>query len=266
MRKNARVTEVKADIDSLGDALEAFKAKYGEYPPSRITLHSTPAGWDSDPRSKAIIRKFWPRFRFTLARDSMGNPKPGSADGANGDFASAWPNSSTSLHMDGAECLVFFLDGVRDGDGSYVGFSTNETQPFSLAPDDSRVGPFFRFPADRLVDADGDQVLEYVDPLPDSATPYIYLSSYNGRGYNLNDLDADGDLMDQSDRRMTAIYTDGGGKAFKPKSYQIISPGFDGDYGQGGQYDPDNAGGVLTGARDAERDNITNFHGGLLGD
>lgn len=244
MRTNARIVEVKADIDSLSDALEVFKAKFGEYPPSRITLYSSSAGWDA--RSQAILRKYWPKFDF-----SSGGGCP-------------WTGR---VHLDGAECLTFFLGGVRDSDGSYIGFSNNPERPFSRTPRDSRIGPFFRFPQDRLVDDDKDAPagmevgMEYLDPLPDQVKPYIYLSSYNGRGYNANDLDANGDLTDSTDRRMSAIYTEVGSKGWKPNTFQIISPGFDGEYGDGGAFDPDD----VSNLSEADTDNITNFYGGMLG-
>ena len=37
-RRNARIAEVTTEIKSLENALAAFKAKYGTYPPSRIML------------------------------------------------------------------------------------------------------------------------------------------------------------------------------------------------------------------------------------
>lgn len=253
MRRSARVAEVKSDIDSLADALEVFKAEFNEYPPSRVTLYPAGASWDA--RSQAIIRKLWPKFNFS-------NP----------DYpADFFASGETEKKLDGAECLVFFLGGVRRADGpggtagSFVGFSANDTQPFSLAPAESRKGPFFPFPFERLRDEDGDGLVGYLDPLPEQTKPYIYLSSYNGRGYNLDDLDADGDLTDTSDRRMTAIYTQTGSTGWNSERYQIISAGFDRKYGPGGPFDPDSASGDLSGTRIDEADNITNFHGGMLG-
>lgn len=256
IRSSGRVTEVKEEIDSLADALEQFKAKYGEYPPSRITLHSSlngsmddPVGWNGDPRSKAIIRKYWRDFDF-------------SSDGAGGTFI------SEPVHLDGAECLTFFLGGVRDTDGAYIGFSNNPAQPFTR-DGNSRVGPFFPFSVDRLVDqkpADGEDDMDgfpaFIDPLPAQTQPYIYLSSYSGGGYKAADLDADGDLTDDSDRRMANYYVQPGGtKGWNPQSFQIISPGQDTDHGDGGEFDPD---GANTNLSQADRDNLTNFHGGPL--
>lgn len=163
-RRNSKVAHVKKEIDSLADALEQFKAKYGEYPPSRITLYSTADGWNSDPRSKAIIRKYWPDFDFT-------------SDGAGGSFL------SDPVQLDGAECLTFFLGGVRDSDGSYIGFSNNPAQPFSVAHRDSRSGPFFRFEMSRVVDSDSDNFHGFIDPISENRDPYMYLAE--GEGFQI---------------------------------------------------------------------------------
>ncbi len=49
--------------------------------------------------------------------------------------------------------------------------------------------------------------------------------------------------------------------AYKPKGFQVISPGADGNYGTGGLFNPDNTSTLSP----QDRDNITNFQGGRLG-
>lgn len=259
-RKNARIAQVTTELKSLENALAAFKAKFGTYPPSRITLHkdnNATTGWASDNRSRVIIRRFWPSFDF-------------SSDGAGGTFSSGWPGDS--LTLDGPECLVFFLGGVRDDDGpggtagTFIGFSNNPAQPFTLSGK-SRTAPYFSFPQNRLTDVDGDAISEFADPLPGQLMPYIYLSGYDGKGYSTDDLDQDGDLTGTTtDKWMTSLYTQTttATSYWNRESYQIISPGFDADYGPGGVYDPERAENTLAGTREAERDNITNFAGGAL--
>ena len=43
VRTLAKVTEVKVEIDNLASALADFKAKFGFYPPSRMTLVENPS-------------------------------------------------------------------------------------------------------------------------------------------------------------------------------------------------------------------------------
>lgn len=245
-RRNARVAQVRSEIGTLEGALAQFQSQFGEYPPSRITLYKDAAGWNGDGRSKAIIRKFWPSFDFAT-----------DGSGTSATFSSAWPG--TSVTLDGAECLLFFLGGVRDAAGIYIGFSKNPKAPFSLQPTDSRLGPFFEIQFNRIADADADDLPEYLDPLPGQTNPYIYLSGYDGRGYDPADLGG----------RMTDVYREGSAataKGWKLKSFQIISPGADGAYGVGGEFDLETADTMLLGPREPERDNITNFDSGTLAD
>lgn len=268
VRRTAVIRQVSSEISALEGGLTDFKATFGEYPPSRITLHKDAAGWSGDQRSKSIIRKFWPQFDF-------------SGDGAGGTFP--FPAGKDFVHLDGPECLTFFLGGVRSDldKTTYIGFSKIPSQPFSTAGD-SRTGPFFKFDLQRIADSERDGPPEYFDTISGQARPYLYLSSYDGRGYDASDLDQDGDVTaTTTDKWMLAIYATGTSvkSGHNPKSFQIISPGFDGEYGPGGIYnsktaDSDlvtrdrNGDGTITAdeMRSLERDNITNFAGGTLAD
>lgn len=267
-RRTALIRQVATDIGGLEAGLTDFKAQFGDYPPSQITLQPANETWD--PRSRAIIRKFWPQFDFT------------SGGGA------AW---TTELRLTGPECLVFFLGGipevnVNDPNNpewtfSLQGFSKNPATPFSPTGG-SRIGPFFEFRTERLRHPNAPNHPNSLDPLPVSApgwfryvdtlsgqnAPYIYLSSYDGRGYSIEDLDADGDPMTTNDRWMAGIYATGttSQSGHNPKTFQIISPGIDGEYGPGGLYNPASADTALLGSRELERDNITNFSNGTLAD
>lgn len=299
-----RVTQVVVELGSLEKAITDFKAKYGSNPPSGITLYESPAGWATVTagRSRAAIKQIWPDFSFAVARD------------INGDR-----DTSDTIDLNGAECLVFFLGGVnatnvinRTGGNvgppantpvtswEPLGFSTNPTDPFARGG--SRVGPFYQFDVARLGNRDGgadaEGFPEYRDELPGQTanTPILYGSSYEGKGYR----DADFQLSAQGayDRYSTlrtgfawyyrrysnstlpptvAEFT--AAEAFNPKSFQLISPGVDGEYGLGGVLStsmemaesikndtppPLTFPNYNNSARSFERDNITNFKGGAL--
>ncbi|WP_166830572.1 type II secretion system protein [Thalassoroseus pseudoceratinae] len=266
-RRNARVAQVSTEIKSLESGLENFKAKFDFYPPSTLVLHETGANWNTPAAAphRAIIRRMFPQFDFA-DHDFNGNG-----------------NTTDSFSLTGNECLVFFLGGMADQDGdnfAMIGFSKNPANPFTRAGS-SRLGPFTEFETGRLVDnipSGGNGFPEYVDPLPNQTAPYGYLSANNGRGYaagtmpyrlpgedaNLNNtLDASEDANSNSTLDV--------GQPFKPDSYQIVSPGFDNEHGTGGTYDPETADAKLgydanPSTRSAERDNITNFHPGMLAD
>jgi len=261
--RRAREAEVRTEISQLETGISAFKTEFGGAPPSRITFPdlsgldltdptdraTATTRWNQLPRSKAIIRRFWGQFDF----------------GRNGGGGAA-----ISGTLNGAECLVFFLGGVRDGaNGPLVGFSKNPGTPFATGG--NRVGPFYDFELGRLTppgDSGNPSAPEYLDPLSGQITPYIYLSGYDGRGYRvkeLTDFDTDSSTILFPERptwwTLTSWYTQSiGTVAFKPNSHQIISPGSDNLYGTGGVYDGKN---YKSPSIDDE-DNITNFSSGRL--
>jgi hypothetical protein len=116
--------------------------------------------------------------------------------------------------------------------------------------------------------------------------PILYFSSYGGTGYRVDN------------GTVAAYFKDGSLKnAYHSDGFQLISPGFDYEYGSGGTLDNEDQNGnatldgdttknngvftedvndngildtktsqVLSNTRAVEKDNITNFHTGELGD
>jgi hypothetical protein len=234
-------------------------------PPSFIKLYEA-GGASWDPRSKGLIRQLWPQYDFSLPCDING-------DG----------DTTDTIVLNAGECLVFFLGGVyektSDGQFRVYGFSKNPARPFLnpghdasdpgyspgdglSAPNTGRQGPFFEFDLSRFVDTDagtapGEFAPEYLDSFPSQQVPYVYLSSYGGRGYRSDDLGSImGDIYRQGDPGSATL-----GPPYKPKSFQIISPGADYQLGTGGNY---TSGKNLPGNRSVEADNITNFVSGSL--
>ncbi len=249
-RRNVRIGQVQTDITALSNALSDFKATYGDYPPSQITIYNTTAGWTSDNASRIIIRRFWPQFNFSV---------------------SGGASLTAPITLTGSECLVFFLGGVQDSSRTLSGFSKNASRPFAPPTGTGpRTKPFLSSNpiGSRILTRDG--VYEYLDPIPSQSQPYLYFSSYDGSGYNQSD---------NADKGYLSFYMQSANTAWKPKSFQIISPGFDNAYtnltsfpspcpnpGTGGIYDTSTADADLVGSRNAERDNITNFKSGTLAD
>jgi general secretion pathway protein G len=277
----ARISQVRNEISQLENALADFKQDLGNYPPSHVTLYEEADDWDTDPQSTATIRSYWNTFNFDLDRDLDGN----------GD-------DTNTFELTGAECLVFFLGGIRVGDedadhdgtidmgedangngvldpGAYTGFSMNAADPFA-AGGTNRVGPYHNFIPNRLVNIDTDDflMLEYLDTLPSQTQPYLYASSRDGAGYTAGDL---------APSTMTNVYLQNNvgtnPPAWNSKTFQIISPGYDMRYGTGGVFNISTAETDLVnvtvnsdgdfldpGEREgsAERDNITNFREGVL--
>jgi prepilin-type N-terminal cleavage/methylation domain-containing protein len=277
--RTAKITAVRVQFTSLEKAIADFATAYGEAPPSRVLLFETGAGWttpitaDITPlnASSAIpaaeaetlrgatlgkIGKFWRQFDFAANRDINNDGVTQAA--------------TSPLLLTGAECLTFFLGGMAVQDATdptvvaYIGFSKNAANPFfagtgspvTLVSRDqsTRSGPFDEFKVSQLIDVDNDGMREYCDNLPNPICPILYLRAKNRR-YNTADMVVFGDGA----RDLTAIYTQGAsGPAWKEQSFQLISPGYDREYGTGGGYTAEN-GLVNPGSRANEVDNITNF-------
>ena len=277
----ARTATVVVELQQLEKGIADFKAKFGTEPPSGIILFEAAAGWaGSAPsaalvgRSRAAVRQIWPDFDFTLARDI-------NDDG----------DSTDTITLNGAECLVFFLGGVPDQTGvtdnpwAPLGFSTNPLNPFARGG--TRHGPFHTFDVGRLRNLEGmtttldpEFMPEFTDQIPGQRNPILYASSYGGKGYR----DADIQLTTQATydayatvptgfayyyRRYTGAYPAvvadfTAAPAFNPKSCQLISPGVDGEYGWGGVLNTGMSLAEPRPERVQERDNITNFKGGKI--
>jgi general secretion pathway protein G len=146
--RTARNAAVQAEINQLAQALEAFKSKYGDYPPSRIYLSengdfsggggvvgsnspvSDYPGYtgvsSSQPditvgqlaaRSAAILRKFFPRLvlrtdGFPVFSTSSPIFYDFNGDGVMGTLTPTGVPDPAPYILQGHECLVFFLGGV----------------------------------------------------------------------------------------------------------------------------------------------------------
>jgi prepilin-type N-terminal cleavage/methylation domain-containing protein len=141
-----------------------------------------------------------------------------------------WTGSAVTLSGD--DCLMFFLGGVISG-GNPKGFSRNARTPFSTTGT-NRIGPFMEFDTSRVI-SDGSWYV-YVDPLRGAKPGYSYVR--------------------QEDYTSGNAYKQAGGGFWKPQSYQIVSPGFDGSFGDGTT--------SSTSPDDPDNDNITNFSTGML--
>ncbi|MBC8113484.1 MAG: type II secretion system protein [Candidatus Saccharimonas sp.] len=291
VRNNVLIGKVKTEITALESAIATFKGKYGVDPPSRIVLYETPsAGWTSATPSpdavdsRAKIRQIWPQFDFSMVRNLNGNGV-----------------ATDVVELTQGECLVFFLGGIlkrpedldndgtldagedMDGDGRLgvnatvsgsnsrsvcTGFSKNPYNPF--ASGGNRETAIYDFDTARMVDAGTpDGMPEFVDSLSSQTQPYLYFSSYDGIGYQAVEFGFGGPICPYLQSPSTTAPTTWASvqsiPRWKPKSYQIISPGMDRQYGTFGPFAPEAVDGQLQGGRTVEADNITNFHSGTLG-
>ena len=244
-RYTAQVAAVTTEINQLDQAIASFKSKFGVEPPSSLVVPATAAGWTAADRQKVL--RIWDQFDFSNC----------------GGFG-----YTSQINLNGAECLVFFLGGLNNGtlaSPALIGFSKNPRTPWSTSGENRDLPFYDGFDPDRLIDLDGDNVVEFVDSLPGQTTPYLYFSS-QGKSYRKtngaatwDEFDVHGGMTNPKD--MSSIYLGSDGKTpERASSYQIVSPGIDGLYGLGGTI----SSASLTGTRAAEADNITNFSGGEM--
>ncbi len=288
VRRTARLNQVKAEITRFDTAIARFNARYGIDPPSAIVLPNLNNGAAWDPISRRRIRSIWPQFNF----------------GTVGGIPAAYFRGNDYVTLTGAECLVFFLGGLPQASTGgaaalgvtpvLTGFSKNPRTPFGVGG--SNRDTFYEFDSGRLVDVDQDGWPEYVDSLSGQTTPFLYVSSYGGKGYpsqtpggiddfdvfNANDAadagsDAAANLYNVSEGTLTdaggsrknlgGVYQQGTAGPWKKESYQIISPGEDKSYSTVPWSANSNyAGGLVyidpDNIHSSEADNITNFNEG----
>ena len=306
-RVSANEARVMVEINQLSSAIGVFKAKYGVEPPSSMIIYLTAAGWNSNPQAKGIIRSIWPQFDFTMGANSGGTFGPGTAYPAYWQQVQAVQGGKQQIAIHSGECLLFFLGGVMNAPGQApVGFAKHPQYPFAPSMTTSgitvvanREGPFYEFSnIGQFTDIDKNGINEWKDVLSGQTNPYLYFSSYEGQGYRLAELpqsasvyaifDLSGNQVAQSPHdfyRVSATVVASPATppaapsrsqllpAQKPQTFQIISPGYDGEYGSGGVFNKDILNSGLTGYDAAgnilnpdtrQFDNLTNFNGGRL--
>ena len=281
-RRNVQESAVAAEITQLDQAIASFKSRFGVEPPSSLLIPASSAGWTAEDRQRVL--RVWDQFDFATC-GGLGY-------------------AGTAIHLNGAECLVFFLGGVNSpgpsGVASLIGFSKNPRTPWASGGGNRDVPFYDKFLPDRLVDVDGDGAPEFLDSLPGQAVPYLYLSS-QGKSYDISNsvtpdqfdvfTDPPATIALPLSRNMSFVYLQANGSTpQRASSFQIVSPGFDGAYGYGGIYldgaqlvnidlnsdgdeldiiDATPANGRVDPidgfeARGFEADNITNFTGGEM--
>lgn len=149
------------------------------------------------------------------------------------------PVLGPAAQLEGDQCLVFFLGGP-DGNG----WSTNPRNPLVAGGD--RIGPFFGFEPQRLVDFHGNGYKSYLDLW---GTPIAYFSSmkWGGTGWMPQGYSADCSKL--------AVQPYPNAKV----AYQIISAGPDKKFGMlGAKWEPGKAATIYPPGSEGH-DDIANF-------
>jgi prepilin-type N-terminal cleavage/methylation domain-containing protein len=256
VRALIKAEEVRArnDLSQLTESVTNYQSKLSvDYFPSRIRLLDSGAydlslNANSQPNNQldydsyTYLKRVWPRIQFPID----------------------WNNNGVAddAILEGDQCLVFFLGGpgvyinpsVPGSVANPQGFSNNGANPAQLGG--SRLGPFYEFKSDRLIDPGRPASLGwpvYIDNYGGNM-PYVYFSSYKARNgyaryYSLYGSDCS--LVPQG------AYNDGN-NFYNPDTFQIICAGRNKLFGPGGLY----VSGLINAAGS---DDMANFAEGLLG-
>ena len=246
------------DLKQLEIALNAFKAKYGVYPPSRLVLYPTYSDYTAkvsicgdaalDFDSYQIINRIWKNIgAFGYVNWSSTDPK----------VPATFPRF---VILEGDQCLVYFLGGVFDPSQSgCMGFAPSAKNPTAdvFDPKGNVLDrtKLFEFPASRLNTTKNALFPSFMDNY--GQMPYMYFApglpgSSTPNTYNTNHTVALGG------NSVSPYYQIAGPpkKYWNPTTFQIILAGRDGLFGDVGHWDN---GSSTTDATAAWKDNRTNF-------
>jgi prepilin-type N-terminal cleavage/methylation domain-containing protein len=233
---SAREARITAEISAMDAAMKAYKERYGQYPPSDFSNSSSPTG----PIALHLAHAF---------------PHCNSAT-----EAAAIPANLTA-----AQALVFWLSG----------FSPDPEHP--ITGTGTRT-PFFPFDVTRLIGATAPTSTTtptwgaVYTPADGLGSPYVYFAAQN---YATQAPFVASSAGEGGTGIVWPYHVDGGSSAVSPQnlyvnanSFQIISAGLDGDFGDSGATTtapstyPSYPSG--TGYTLGDMDNLTNFSQGNL--
>jgi prepilin-type N-terminal cleavage/methylation domain-containing protein len=223
--RTGKVTKNRVTIGQfetgLANAKTYFKLSAANQFPSRLYLAEMYADYNQGDAFQLYSLNFLQRMFPRLWRSNTSQLVDWDASGG----------YSKPVILEGDQCLVFFLGGVpsgTSGNGNCLGFSSIGSNPADTSSP-SRIGPFFDFQSDRLVQLHGNAFFSYMDDY--KLQPYLYFSSYATKnGYNpwfskfMN-----------SDCATAGVwpYADPNNNYLNPNGFQIISAGEDGQFGPG---------------------------------
>ena len=180
-RISAMNARMKMEVMALDQAVSAFKARFGSYPPDGLSSNSPPT--TLFPRYTGVMPTINPITNLQLSvGPQLATWAHGSSPTNPGPFF--WAQSQ---FLTPATALVFWLGGMQDANGNFIGFSADPTDPFDAkyatihgagTYQKTRIGPFFDFQASRV---SGYQYF------PDNGlgtnlstnSPYLYFASVN---------------------------------------------------------------------------------------
>ena len=238
--------QAQSEIQQLAAAISAFKQEFNvKTMPSRILLREDLSAYNPNDPLEADSRAF---LGMMFGR-RLGSPINWSG---RTDFATTPQNRRFLLR--GEQCLVFFLGGLQDRtSGGVLGFSSSPTDP--MAPGGTRRGPFFDFKTTRLQADPSNGFFVYLDafnpPQAVGRKAYVYLSDSSTNLYSK--------YGSTDSSQGVNPYRSSASQFVNPGSFQIITAGADGLFGNPSSWTPNQGSSDFNG-----RDDFANFQRGRL--
>lgn len=231
-RRAARNNRIAQELNQLAQAVEAYKQKYGDYPPDFADVNAV----------ARHMRKAFPRHTEGSTNTGMTRP-----DGTDAKVGASWADVSK---LDRSEALVFWLGMVKK----------DARLPLNGS---GKLDPMFPFKEDRLRDRDSDGWYEYY-PQDGKDAPYVYFVARDGTSPADGILDYDNNNFTFSGTLILYPYKTNTGPSGATQwanktTFQIISAGIDGDFGTA---NVDKVFPVGTNYSRGDMDNISNFSDG----
>jgi prepilin-type N-terminal cleavage/methylation domain-containing protein len=156
--QNVDETKTTAEVSKMAESMNLFKGQFGRYPPSRIILAEQgvtyaniingsippPAGSGFTPQQWATLGAYSTEYLTSLFPGINLNAPGGHDWNGNGVFG-----EQGYVVLEGEQCLVYFLGGMRYLGAAPQGFNTDKTNPTALTSS-ARLGPFFPFDESRI--------------------------------------------------------------------------------------------------------------------
>ncbi|MDO5554122.1 MAG: prepilin-type N-terminal cleavage/methylation domain-containing protein [Planctomycetia bacterium] len=256
-KNSVEASVAAAEIQQLSMALDAYKAKYGEYPPD----------FSDGQAVMRHVKKRWPRSTWgTSETDFVNFCTEISNCGVTG--FGGYSGSESAYYRCNAKyvsALVFWLGGLPNAEGRPAGFYLNPKDPLTATATGQREEPMYDFDPDKI-HTNSDGIVAYC---PRGILPLLYFKATDLEyGANCVGRYADpANLAKVKCRDMTGDslgyavpYAKGtaAGTWYEQDRFQIVHPGVDGIFG-----DTDNS--IIRNAqtqknlKPTDMDNVTNF-------
>ncbi len=233
--KKSKISAVAMELNELAGALEAYKLKFGDYPPD----------FTDEAAFQAHMKKAFPRnVRGTLSTDPNGwfQDPPWAASGV----------AVSPTTLDPAEALVFWLSAIKNNPRDPLDIDNKHPNSSFVIDGPGEPVDFFTFDETRLIDLDNDGWPEYASKHSPNA-PYVYFDGRISAGsyaYRNSQYPKAGDPdlgvgFVRPYRSNTAIDARDNGKTqpqppaspensttwIEPGKFQILWPGLDNHFG-----------------------------------